>query len=565
MKKLTFLILGLFSVSLLPYSLQAKEYSDVSSDYKYSSAIQFMTEQGVIQGNPDGTYKPEKQLNRAELLKILIEAKYSAQLKAFSDTSCFQDVDEDQWFTPHVCFAKAKGIVQGYSDGTFQPSRKVNFVEAMKMTMKTYEYPYDETREIWYEDLVQKAADRGFVPLDVNEFADDLNRGQMADMITRVVKEEKDELPQYISEQVQYFENLESPLLTKLELGFGTQESENKKRTLPEGITFDSAKADEYMRSGELVFETSEKYPNCYGLSDHNEMDQNRINVVFIPAGYSSHKPVNEVIESMIDYDGSGNGMFSFEPYKSTKNKFNFWVSKDIFYEKEHQSFLTNQRYDLDRLAATQLANQNCPTENTIIVSPIRYPNCSVAHSATQSIWMSVMEDGEHPYSAKLVEDQDLDPSQNPQYDYDYLGGKTLLELRHAPTFVHELGHIFGLADEYVNYDTFNSPLTPEIKASSELNCYVGTKQECEANAPWKAYMDQGEGHTNVGCYEGCQYYGKGIYRPTPRSIMNAPEGMYYGPNSSLEDGDYVYYDESVTYGPYNEAIVKKAIEEMTQ
>lgn len=562
-KKTFFLIAGFVLISI-PFSFIQASYSDVSTDYKYVNAIEFMTKEGVIQGNPDGTYQPERNLNRAELLKILIEARFETEFETYANSRCFPDVKKGEWFEKYVCFAKAKGIVKGYADGTFKPSREVNFVEAMKMTMKTYEYPYDENRDVWYEDLVQKAGERGFIPLDVNEFDENLNRGQMADMITRVVKEQRDELPLYISEQVQYFENTESPLLMKIEnLAYrqAGQNSKTEKQNLPEGIIFETQKADEWMKSGELAFETSLKYPKCYGLVSHNNADERRINVVFIPAGYSSHQPVNEIVEALIDYNGTGNGMFSFEPYRSNKNKFNFWVSQDIFYEENHTDFLKNQRYDLNRQAATQLAKTNCPFERVVILSPIRYPNCTVAHSADQSIWMSIEEDGAHPYHANLIEDQDLQQVSLNTERMTYLDD-TLLKLRHAPTFAHELGHIFGLADEYVNHDTFNTPLAAEIKTSGALNCYVGTQQQCETEAPWKAFMGQGEGFSKVGCYEGCQYHGKGIFRPTLRSLMNAPEGMYY-PEPDISSGNYEYYEENVVYGPYNESIIKKAMDDM--
>lgn len=533
----------------LTFSVHA-DYSDIDNRHPYFNAVEFMTQQGVIQGNPDGSYQPEKNLNRAELLKILIEAKFKNELNDYKDKDCFPDVPKNEWYQPHVCLAKAKGIVQGYSDNTFRPSRSVNFVEAMKMTMKTYNYQYDEDREIWYEDLVQKAGEKKLIPVDVNEFGSELNRGQMADMITRVVKEESDQLENYLTLQSEFFELEESPLLNQLK----------PLDPLASEITFDKNQSDKDMKAGHLIFETSQKYPDCYGLTSHNKMDEKRINVVFAPAGYDSFKPVNEIVEGMIDYDGKGNGMFSFEPYKSMKNKFNFWVTKDIFYEADHQTFLNNQQYHLDRQGVRLMANKRCPLDNVVLVSPIRYPNCTVAHAGDKSIWMSIEEDGAHPYFADLVTDQQLDPNVNRQYDYDYLSGKTLLELRHAPVFAHELGHVFGLRDEYVNFETLNTPVTSDIKSSSGPNCFVGTYDQCLKSAPWKSFIDT----DTANCYEGCHYHGEGIFRPTPRSLMNAVEGMYYL-EPDVNSGDYKYFSEDITYGAYNESLIKKAIDQMTQ
>ena len=49
----------------------------------------------------------------------------------------FSDVDPDSWFAPLVALAKQLDVVGGYPDGTFQPTRQVNRVEAAKILINT--------------------------------------------------------------------------------------------------------------------------------------------------------------------------------------------------------------------------------------------------------------------------------------------------------------------------------------------------------------------------------------------------------------------------------------------
>jgi len=74
---------------------------------KDAEAINFLKENGIISGYSDGTFKPTNPLNRAELLKILVEGVgYSPDENVYKN--CFSDVKED-WYAKYVCYAKEQG------------------------------------------------------------------------------------------------------------------------------------------------------------------------------------------------------------------------------------------------------------------------------------------------------------------------------------------------------------------------------------------------------------------------------------------------------------------------
>ena len=111
----------------------ASSFSDVSKS-KNKTAIQFLRNRGVIHGYSNGTFKPYATINRAELAKVLVTATgVNPTVDQYHD--CFSDVAKE-WFAPYVCYAKGKTWVAGYGDGTFRPANPVNTVEAIKMILK---------------------------------------------------------------------------------------------------------------------------------------------------------------------------------------------------------------------------------------------------------------------------------------------------------------------------------------------------------------------------------------------------------------------------------------------
>lgn len=178
--------------------LISEYYSDVDSNLLFFSSIEFISDQGIVKGYDDGTFKPGKLLNRAELLKILVEAKYDkSQFDGYYDQSCFKDVAAKEWYTKYICFAKHADIIQGYEDGTFKPGKTVNLVEALKMALITFSYLYEES-DPWYKSFVDGAAQYNFIPLTFRDFDQEVERAEMADLIARILKYEEGNLDEFL-------------------------------------------------------------------------------------------------------------------------------------------------------------------------------------------------------------------------------------------------------------------------------------------------------------------------------------------------------------------------------
>ena len=84
-------------------------------------AVNVLTELGIVKGYPDGSYKPENIVTRAEMAVIVISA---LGLKDYAvGTSSFKDMAGYDWAQGYVAYAQSLGVINGYPDGTFKPAR----------------------------------------------------------------------------------------------------------------------------------------------------------------------------------------------------------------------------------------------------------------------------------------------------------------------------------------------------------------------------------------------------------------------------------------------------------
>lgn len=202
MKKIFLVLSVIFAVFVTMASI-ALGYSDVEDNDPFVEAINYLTDKGVISGYPDGTYRPESTINRAELLKIVVEAAYDTIPESYTSQQCFSDIEVGAWYTKYVCFAKDEGIVNGYPDGSFKPDQNIIFVEALKIALIGFGYD-SETKNPWYKGYVDRASEKNFIPLEVLSFDEDFSRGKMADLITRILKDQEGILTDYLRTKADY-------------------------------------------------------------------------------------------------------------------------------------------------------------------------------------------------------------------------------------------------------------------------------------------------------------------------------------------------------------------------
>ena len=102
-------------------------YTDVASDAWYNTAVSAMTKAGIVDGYPDGTFRPDAPITRAERAKIIsLFAKLDKSESRFSDIA-------GHWAEAYIRLAAGNGWIAGYPDGTFGPQRNITRAETATM------------------------------------------------------------------------------------------------------------------------------------------------------------------------------------------------------------------------------------------------------------------------------------------------------------------------------------------------------------------------------------------------------------------------------------------------
>ncbi|MBE7030543.1 MAG: S-layer homology domain-containing protein [Ruminococcaceae bacterium] len=106
--------------------VDAKSFSDVPADFWGKDAISQLAAKNVISGYPDGSFRPEGNVTRAEFVKMLTTAFGLATAAEIP----FADVTTSDWYYNYIRAAYASGIITGGTDGTFNPNGEITREDA---------------------------------------------------------------------------------------------------------------------------------------------------------------------------------------------------------------------------------------------------------------------------------------------------------------------------------------------------------------------------------------------------------------------------------------------------
>ena len=146
---------------------QTNSYSDVSEGQWFNNAISTLANAGILSGYPDGTFRPNAPITRAEFTKIA--ASFFERVEYTIDNP-FNDVDDEDWFYKFVMAAYEGGLITGYPEGDFRPNANISRAESVTIVNRTLErapdadhflkdmivWP-DNAENAWYYEAVQEA------------------------------------------------------------------------------------------------------------------------------------------------------------------------------------------------------------------------------------------------------------------------------------------------------------------------------------------------------------------------------------------------------------------------
>ena len=161
---------AMFARLLKDYPRERRSYNipfkDVAESDWSQQAIGFMLEKGMIKGYEDGSFRPKAAISRAEF--AVMAARFDKL--AESGGNPFNDVPDTHWAVASIDSAAAKGWVTGYPDGSFKPERKITRAEVVNITNKMLDRFADKdfvrshlAEMIQFKDLTE--ADWAYFPI----------------------------------------------------------------------------------------------------------------------------------------------------------------------------------------------------------------------------------------------------------------------------------------------------------------------------------------------------------------------------------------------------------------
>ena len=141
-------------------------FSDVKATSWYNEAVSSMANGGYVAGYPDGTFGGGKNITRAEFVTMLVNFMGISE-----GTAVFSDVKESHWAYKQIATA-SKGLVSGYPDGTFRPDQPITRAEAVSILNRILNRGVNETSRLGdFKNFMDNAAPSAWYYFEVIEAA----------------------------------------------------------------------------------------------------------------------------------------------------------------------------------------------------------------------------------------------------------------------------------------------------------------------------------------------------------------------------------------------------------
>lgn len=131
-------------------------------DYKVTKkAIQDERVISYIEGYPDETFKPQNNVTRAEAAQMFATLINGGSGFGFGDKTKFSDAN-DEWYSAAVNYVVEKKLISGYPNGTFKPNESITRAEFAQMisgyikTEKTNKSDFNDVKDHWAKDAIDK-------------------------------------------------------------------------------------------------------------------------------------------------------------------------------------------------------------------------------------------------------------------------------------------------------------------------------------------------------------------------------------------------------------------------
>ncbi|MGF1499641.1 MAG: S-layer homology domain-containing protein [Elainellaceae cyanobacterium] len=138
---------GLSAPLVAPAQAQTTSFTDVDPDYWASDYISALADLDVLNGFPDGTFRPGERVTRAQFAAIVRQAFLASETAAAAE---FVDVPANHWAAEAISVARSAGFLSGYPGNTFNPEQNISRAQVWVALTSGLAYTTDASDELSY-------------------------------------------------------------------------------------------------------------------------------------------------------------------------------------------------------------------------------------------------------------------------------------------------------------------------------------------------------------------------------------------------------------------------------
>ena len=171
-------------------------------------------------GYEDGTVRPNGSISRAEVATVLFRLlKDDVRMQNLTKDNAYSDVSDTAWYSTAVSTLSKMGVISGYPDGTFRPNAPITRAEFAAMiarfdeTAKSADTPFTDISGHWAENAIGKAYGNGWVAGSSKTVfcpESNLTRAETATLLNRVLHRLPEKESDLLANQIAWPDNPET-------------------------------------------------------------------------------------------------------------------------------------------------------------------------------------------------------------------------------------------------------------------------------------------------------------------------------------------------------------------
>ena len=161
-------------------------------DTEFEEAAGKLAALRVMEGFPDGEFKPFENITRAQFARIAVSAlalDTAAELSV--GATQFNDVPADHWASGYINVATQRGLILGYGDGNYGPEDQLTYAQAVTILVRLVGLgPVVEKEGTWPANYIGRAANEGILKGVTVSGSENAVRGTVAKMLVNTLEVE---------------------------------------------------------------------------------------------------------------------------------------------------------------------------------------------------------------------------------------------------------------------------------------------------------------------------------------------------------------------------------------